>query len=82
MKGQVSCYLIWRIIKESAEFLETEAADTVDLSSLPHLQHLTVHAEVYFKIQISGETWCTSFLPTAVETIKTAPSVQELRDLC
>ena len=67
---------VWRGI---ADFPDTESSDLIDLSSLPRLRHLTIHAEVYFKWDISGETMRTTYLGTAIEILKSASSLKQVQ---
>lgn len=53
---------------------------SINLSSLPHLQHLTIRAAIFF---FRGDTCdvyenCITFLPAAVQILKTASSLQQL----
>lgn len=49
----------------------------IDISSLPHLQHLTIRGDVTFHYD-DIFSFCFSFLPAAVEILKTASSLQYL----
>ena len=50
----------------------------INLSSLPHLQHLTIRVDVCHDFQGYVEKFCVSSLPSAVEILKTASSLQHL----
>ena len=52
----------------------------INLSSLRHLQHVTIRAAVYYEEQVGDarEHYFISYLPTIVKIFKTAPLLQHL----
>ena len=56
----------------------TARSELIDLSHLPHLRNLTIHAEMYSQYNDSDITIRTSYLPTAAKILKTASSLQQL----
>lgn len=68
------------MVLNCADNLETEKVSRIDLSSLPHLRHLIIHAEIYFWYDddLTDGLTCTSYLPKAIEIFETASSLQRL----
>jgi hypothetical protein len=50
----------------------------INLFSIPHLQQLTIRADVFFESDDRGRLYRLSFLPAVVEIIKTTSSLQNL----
>jgi len=67
-----------RLAWHRAEILDLGQVDLIDLSSLSHLRHLTIHVEIFFWYDDSDDCICSTYLPKAVEILETVSSLHQL----
>ena len=69
-----------RLMYQCADIVETGHVELIDLSSLPRLRHLTIHAEMF--VLVDDDYTLTfdrrSYLPKAIEILETASSLHQL----
>ena len=70
--------LLSRLAWHRAEIFDLGQVDLIDLSSLPHLCHLTIHVEIFFWYDDSDNCICSTYLPKAVEILETVSSLHQL----